>query len=59
MLAGLQNWIIGVVLTLLTIVGLYVAAHGGSHDYYYFGLGMAAAGFAAFVVFIRHVTHKA
>lgn len=59
MLAGLSHWIIGAVLTFLTLLGLYLAAKGGSPDYYYFGLGLAGAGLAGLVAFIRHTTHRA
>lgn len=59
MLTGLHNWIFGLILTLITIGGLFMAAHGGTQDSYYFGLGVSLSGLACLALLIRRLTHKA
>lgn len=57
MFAGLVNWIMGTGLALFAILGLFVAAHGGTHEAYYFGLGMALISLVAIGMIINGALH--
>lgn len=59
MFAGLVNWLLGTGLALFGIAGLFVAAHGGTHEAYYFGLGMALISLVAIIMMVKSALHKA
>jgi hypothetical protein len=59
MFAGLVSWIIGGVLTLLSITGLFMAAKGGTENDYAFGLGLFFLCVIGLAALIRHSWNKA
>ena len=56
MLAGLRNWLLGILLALAALAGLFIAAGGHNQDSYYFGLGLFLVGVAGLGFLVRHVS---
>lgn len=54
MFQGLGNWFIGFLLTILGVIGLFVAAKGGTQDSYIFGLGLFLIAVVGLAHLIRH-----
>jgi hypothetical protein len=58
MLAGLKNWISGIVLALIALSGLFMAAGGGTGDSYVFGLIVAAVALIALAKLVHGLAHE-
>ncbi len=59
MLQGLVNWLLGAMLCIVSLAGLFVAAKGGTQDAYAFGLVLFGLSLLCLGVLVRNVLDKA
>jgi hypothetical protein len=59
MFQGLVNWLLGGMLCIVSIVGLFVAAKGATQDSYYFGLGLFGLALVGLASLVRGALDKA
>ena len=59
MLQGLVNWLLGGMLCIVSIAGLFVAAKGGTQDAYYFGLALFVLSLLCLATLVRGALDKA
>ncbi|NDE91147.1 MAG: hypothetical protein EB059_08455 [Alphaproteobacteria bacterium] len=59
MFQGLVNWLLGTLLCIVSLAGLFIAAKGSTSDAYAFGLGLAFLSLACLGVLVRNALDKA
>lgn len=58
MLQGLVNWLLGGLLCIVSLAGLFLAAKGGTQDAYAFGLVLFGLSLLCLCVLVRNVLDK-
>lgn len=59
MLQGLVNWLLGIMLSIVALAGLFLAAKGATQDAYVFGLTLFGLSLLCLGVLVRNVLDKA
>jgi hypothetical protein len=59
MFTGLVNWLLGVMLCIISLAGLFLAAKGGTNDSYMFGLSLFLLSLVGIASLVRHALDKA
>lgn len=59
MFQGLVNWLLGGLLCIVSLAGLFVAAKGGTQDAYAFGLVLFGLSLVCLGILVRNALDKA
>lgn len=59
MFQGLVNWLLGALLCIVSLAGLFLAAKGSTQDTYAFGLALFGLGLGCLGVLVRNALDKA